>query len=31
VAEVMSHHLDMLTEPGRIAGSLHDLIRRLAG
>jgi hypothetical protein len=31
VAEVMSHHLAMLTEPGRVAGSLHDLIRRLAG
>jgi pimeloyl-ACP methyl ester carboxylesterase len=26
VAEVMSHHLAMLTEPGRVAGSLHDLI-----
>lgn len=26
VAEVMSHHLAMLTEPGRVAGSLHALI-----
>ncbi len=31
VAELESHHLAMLTEPGRIAGSLHDLIRRFAG
>ncbi len=30
VAEVTSHHLAMLTEPGRIAGSLHVLTRRLA-
>jgi pimeloyl-ACP methyl ester carboxylesterase len=29
VAEVMSHHLAMLTEPGRVAGALHDLIGRL--
>lgn len=26
VAQVMSHHLAMLTEPGRVAGSLHDLL-----
>jgi pimeloyl-ACP methyl ester carboxylesterase len=29
VAELMSHHLAMLTEPGRVAGSLHDLIAQL--
>ena len=29
VAEVMSHHLAMLTEPSRVARSLHDLIGRL--
>src|SRR5258707_1124379 len=29
VAKVRSHHLAMLTEPGRVAGWLHDLIGRL--
>jgi len=27
--EQMSHHLALLTEPGRIAGSLRELIGRL--
>jgi hypothetical protein len=29
VAEMMSHHLAMLTEPGRVAGSLIDLMGQL--
>ena len=30
VAQVMSHHLAMLTEPSRVAGSLHDLLGLLS-
>ena len=29
VAEKMSHHLALLTEPGRVAGSLCELIGQL--
>ena len=29
VTEQLSHHLALLTEPGRVAGSLHELIGRL--
>ncbi len=29
VMQQLSHHLAMLTEPGRVAGSLHDLIGQL--
>jgi hypothetical protein len=29
VAEQMSHHLALLTEPGRVAGSLRELIGQL--
>jgi hypothetical protein len=31
VAEMISHHLAMLTEPSRVAGALHDLIGQLPG
>jgi hypothetical protein len=29
VATVMSHHLALLTDPGMVAGALHDLISKL--